>query len=78
MLLADEAQPLVVAERCVGLIRALSQVKPHRSSHEIYDTDHEIFSHPLDALRYLLVNLPQPAAEYDMPECTGPLIPRIW
>ena len=27
-LLADEAQPLVVPERCVGLIRALSQVKP--------------------------------------------------
>ena len=23
---------------------------------EIYDTDHELFSHPLDALRYLLVN----------------------
>ena len=77
-LLADEAQPLVVAERCVGLIRALSQAKPHRSSPEIYDTDHEIFSHPLDALRYLLVNLPRPTAEYDMPECTGPLIPRIW
>ena len=56
-------QPLVVAERCVGLIRALSQVKPHRGSPEIYDTDHEIFSHPLDALRYLLVNLPQPAVD---------------
>ena len=56
-------QPLVVAARCVGLIRALSQVKPHRSQHEIYDTDHELFSHPLDALRYLLVNLPQSAAD---------------
>jgi hypothetical protein len=77
-LLADEAQPLIVAERCVGLIRALSQVKPHRGSPEIYDTDHEIFSHPLDALRYLLVNLPQATDEYDMPECTGRLIPRIW
>ena len=31
-LLADEAQPLVVAERCAGLIRALSEVKPQRSS----------------------------------------------
>ncbi len=62
-LLADEVQPLVVAERCVGLIRALSQVKPHRSSPEVYDTDHEIFSHPLDALRYLLVNLPQSAVD---------------
>jgi hypothetical protein len=77
-LLADEHQPLVVADRCVGLIRALSQAKPHRSSHEIYDTDHEIFSHPLDALRYLLVNLPQAAAEWDMPDLTGRLIPRIW
>jgi hypothetical protein len=36
----------------------LSQVKPLRGSPERYDTDHEIFSHPLDALRYLLVNLP--------------------
>jgi hypothetical protein len=26
------------------------------SHHERYDTDHPIFSHPLDALRYLLVN----------------------
>ena len=77
-LLADEAQPLVVADRCVGLIRALSQVKPYRSSPESYDTDHEIFSHPLDALRYLLVNLPQAMAEWDMPDLTGRLIPRIW
>ena len=76
--LADEAQPLVVAERCVALIRALSQVKPHRSSHEIYDTDHEIFSHPLDALRYLLVNLPQPAAEWHQPDYSGQAMPRIW
>jgi hypothetical protein len=57
-LLADEAQPLVVAKRCQGLIRALSQVKPASGSPERYDTDHEIFSHPLDALRYLLINLP--------------------
>ena len=70
-LLADENQPLVVAERCVGLIRALSQAKPHRSSPEVYDTDHEIFSHPLDALRYLLVNLPQPAAEWNPPRTRG-------
>ncbi len=35
----------------------LSQVKLQRSKSEIYDTDHKIFSHPLDALRYLLVNL---------------------
>ena len=66
-LLADETQPLVVAKRCTGLIRALSQVKPHRSQHEIHDTDHEIFSHPLDALRYLMVNLPQPAGDWKPP-----------
>jgi hypothetical protein len=40
----------------------LSQVKLQRSKSEIYDTDHEIFSHPLDALRYLLVNLPRELA----------------
>ena len=76
--LADEAQPLVIAERCVGLIRALSQIKPQRSSPEIYDTDHEIFSHPLDAMRYLLINLPQPAGEWDAPSYSGHLVPRIW
>ena len=54
-LLAAEELPLVIASRCEGLIRALSQIKPHRANHEIYDKDHEIFSHPLDALRYLLV-----------------------
>ena len=31
-LLADEELPLVVASRCEGLIRALSQVKPHRAN----------------------------------------------
>ena len=43
-----------IASRCKGLIRALSQIKPHRANQEIYDKDHEIVSHPLDALRYLL------------------------
>ena len=77
-LLADEAQPLIIAERCVGLIGALSQVKPHRSSHEIYDTDHELFSHPLDALRYLLVNLPE-QYEWVSPDYDSfPSPPRIW
>ena len=55
--LADPDLPLVVSERCAGLIRALSQVKPHKTHPETYDNDHEVFSHPLDALRYLLVNL---------------------
>ncbi len=55
--LADPALPLVVSEKCVGLIRALSQVKPHKTHPETYDNDHETFSHPLDALRYLLINL---------------------
>jgi hypothetical protein len=55
--LADPDIQIVVAERCTGLVRALSQVKPHRTRPECYDFDHEVFSHPLDALRYLLVNL---------------------
>ena len=36
----------MVAERCVGLIRTISQVKPKASQSEIYDTDHALFSHP--------------------------------
>jgi hypothetical protein len=55
--LADKDIPLVVSDACPGLIRALSQVKPHRSRTECYDFDHELYSHPLDALRYLLVNM---------------------
>ncbi len=66
--LADPEQPLVIASRCVGLIRALSQVKPAANRSEIYDTDHEIHSHVLDALRYLLVNLPQAGGEWTYTE----------
>jgi hypothetical protein len=63
-LLANEELPLVVASRCRGLIRALDQVRPHHARPEIYDTDHPVFSHPLDALRYPLVNgVPSPDQE---------------
>ena len=55
--LADKDLPLVVSDACPGLIRALSQVKPLKGHEERYDTDHELYSHPLDSLRYLLVNL---------------------
>lgn len=55
--LADPNLPLIISEACPGLIAALSQVKPHRSRPELYDHDHEVYSHPLDALRYGLVNL---------------------
>ena len=81
--LADEAQPLIVAERCAALIAALAQVKPQRTHTEIYDIDHELFSHPLDGLRYLLLNLPGPGTHpYTPPEdspgpCAG-LYGRIW
>ncbi len=80
--LADEEQPLIIASRCVGLIRALAQVKPAAHRSEIYDTDHEVYSHPLDALRYLLVNLPQASGEWTpSPPTYGPssgLRGRIW
>jgi hypothetical protein len=56
-LLADEAQPLIISERCTGLIAALASVKPHRGRPEVYDFEHQLFSHPLDALRYLLLNV---------------------
>lgn len=69
--LADPEQPLIVAERCVGLIRALAQVKPQRTQPEIYDTGHELFSHPLDALRYLYLNLPHPHGAGSISTGTG-------
>ena len=49
-------------------MRTLAQVKPQRRQPEIYDTDHDIFSPPLDALRYLLVNLPGQATDRRPPE----------
>ena len=55
-LLADKERPLIVASRCKGLVRALSQVKPKRSDHKVYEK-RELFAHPIDALRYLLVNV---------------------
>ena len=80
--LAGEQLPLVVASRCQGLIRALSQVKPLRGRPEVYDTEHELCSHPLDALRYLLVNLPGDYGEWTPPDPEpGPssgLWGRIW
>ena len=66
-LLAEEELPLVVAARCKGLIRALSQVKPHSATTNLRQ-DHEIFSHPLDALRYLLFNV-VPDGGYDCVSC---------
>lgn len=62
--LADPAQPLIIASRCNGLIKALSQVRPHRSRPELYDFEHEIYSHPLDALRYLLINISEPIGDW--------------
>jgi hypothetical protein len=76
--LAGEELPLLVAERCTGLIRALSQVKPKRAQAEIYDTDHELFSHPLDALRYLLVNLPQMVTDWDLGPPTRGVASGMW
>ena len=54
--LADPVIPLVISSRCVGLIRALSQVKPHKTHPETYDNDHVVFSHVIDSLRYFYVN----------------------
>jgi hypothetical protein len=77
-LLAVEELPLLVSDRCEGLIRALSQVKPHTSRHETYDTDHQIFSHPLDALRYLLINLPADWSDWPTIDYGWDPMPRMW
>ena len=73
--LADEALPLLV------LVRALGHMKPESTQPEIYDVDHELFSHPLDALRYLLVNLPGVVSGWDpgapMPGITSGLWRRM-
>jgi hypothetical protein len=66
--LAEEPLPLVVASHCTRLIRALAQIKPMKGHPEVYDTEHELYSHPLDALRYLLVNLPADYGEWTPPE----------
>ncbi|HEY5473906.1 MAG TPA: hypothetical protein VIK32_12025, partial [Candidatus Limnocylindrales bacterium] len=48
----DPEQRAIVHPRCAGLIAALANVQPHRNDDNIYDTDHKVYSHPLDALRY--------------------------
>lgn len=48
----DLEQRLIVHPRCSGLIAALANVQPHRNDDNVYDTDHKVYSHPLDALRY--------------------------
>jgi len=52
----DPEQRAIIHPRCAGLIAALANVQPHRNDDNIYDTDHKIYSHPLDALRYWHVN----------------------
>ncbi len=55
--LADRDLPLIVAERCAGTIRCLSQVKPDKSKPEVYDQREDSpYQHALDALRYFYVN----------------------
>jgi hypothetical protein len=76
--LANEALPLIIASRCCGLIGALSAIKPHRSHPELYNHDHPFFSHPLDALRCLLVNIGTPVV-HTAPLSGGRLITAgIW
>lgn len=43
---------LIIHPRCVGVIAALANVQAHRNDDDVYDTDHPVYSHPLDALRY--------------------------
>ena len=51
--IADEPDArLIVHPRCVGTIEALTNLRPHRNDREVYDTDHEVWSHPADAIRY--------------------------
>jgi hypothetical protein len=76
--LADPNLPLLISDACPGLIRALSQVKPLKHHEERYDTEHELYSHPLDALRYLLVNMRNASAGKSSgnPPRTPPVSPR--
>ena len=56
--LADPEMPLVVSSDCVEVIRCMSQVKPDKTSPELYDQREDSpYQHLLDALRYLLVNV---------------------
>ena len=70
-LAAPDGQQIVVSDACPGLIRALSQVKPLKGHEERYDTEHDIYSHPLDALRYLLVNLKGGSSDFTPPDMTS-------
>ena len=76
--LADEAQPLIVAERCSGLIRALSQVKPHaQPARGLRHRPRALLASP----RCAALPARQPAAaerRVDPPDYSGQVMPRIW
>lgn len=75
--LADTDLPLVIAERCAGTIRCLSQVKPDKSKPELYDQREDSpFQHALDALRYFYVNHKAGSAPF-RPPGSGARTPRI-
>lgn len=46
-----------------GFDPCLGAVKPHRGHPEVYNFEHPPFSHPLDALRYLLVSIGRECAK---------------
>jgi len=79
----DDGRQLVIHPRCTALIKALAKSKPHKTHPDCYDYDHPSFSHVLDALRYLVVNLNSAAGHFEgvVPDdnpLTGGLYGRIW
>lgn len=68
--IAHKDIPLVVHPRCVKLIRALTQMPPDKSQPDVYLQSHPVFSHPVDALRYWLVNNRGPRQEFTPPPKT--------
>ena len=60
--------PLVVSKACPWLIEALSTVKPDRIHDDTYD-EGSPFTHILDALRMVMVNL---GVRYDMSDWKEP------
>lgn len=69
--IADPNIPLVVHERCVKLIRALTQMPPDKAAPDVYLQKHPVFSHPLDALRYWFVNQGRPQSTVSAPVSGG-------
>jgi len=59
--------PLIIHPRCVKTIQALLQIPPDKLQPDVYLQKHPVYSHPVDAARYWIVNNRRPRGTFELP-----------